>query len=363
MDDEVFIIAEAGVNHNGDVSTALQLIEVAAEAGADAVKFQTFRSDSLATATVRRAAYQSRNLGSDGSQADMLKALELPREAYPLLTLRAQQLGIEFMSTAFDEPSLGFLVDSVGLRRIKIPSGELTNTPFLVRCARERLPILLSTGMATIPEIRLAMDAVAFGLVSSNAPSSLREIMGSSCRPVGRKVLSQSVTLLQCTSDYPTAPEDANLRAMLTMRSEFGVQVGFSDHTQGISMAIAATALGASVIEKHFTLSRNMVGPDHFASLEPIELKELVRSIRSVSVGLGTGLKEPTPAERHVAPLVRKVLVAARRIVAGDVIGSEDVTAKRARGDLEPHQYWDVIGTRAMRDYRVDDALEAPFRE
>jgi len=360
VSDDVFVIAEAGVNHNGDVTTALKLIDVAAASGADAVKFQTFRADSLATSTVGRAEYQSRNLGADGSQSVMLKALELPDEAYELLTARAREAGVEFMSTAFDEASLDFLVDRVGIHRIKVPSGELTNTPFLVHCARKRLPLLVSTGMATLPEIRLAMDAVAYGLLHERSPESLDDLTETSCSEAGQCALSEWVTLLQCTSDYPTVAEDVNLRAMRTIESEFGVAVGFSDHTQGIHMAIAAAALGASVIEKHFTLSRSMVGPDHFASLEPSELADMVRGIRSVSTGLGSGLKTPTRHEYRMAPLVRKVLVAACRVPAGQVLRPEDVAAKRAGGGLGPHRYWDVIGTRAPRDYEVDDVLEDP---
>ena len=360
MSDEVFVIAEAGVNHNGDVATALEMIDVAAASGADAVKFQTFRADALVTSTVGRAEYQSRNLGADGSQAAMLTALELPDDSYALLTARAQELGVEFMSTAFDDASLDFLVDTVGIRRIKIPSGELTNTPFLVRCAQRRLPMLVSTGMATMDEVRLAMDAVAFGLLHASDPESLDDILGCSSGSAGQRALAESVVLLHCTSDYPTAPQDANLRAMQSLRSEFGVEVGYSDHTLGIEMSVAATALGASVIEKHFTLSRTMAGPDHFASLDPGELTELVRAIRAVSAGLGSGRKEPTDAELRVAPLVRKVLVASRPMAAGEIIGPDHLVAKRAGEGMGPHRYWELLGTRAPRDYAIDDVLEAP---
>lgn len=361
MTNPVFIIAEAGVNHNGDVDTALKLIDIAAESGADAIKFQTFHTDSLVTETVGLAAYQSRNLGSKGSQAEMLKSLELSDDAYALLRDRARQVGVEFMSTAFDESSLDFLVDDVGVRRIKVPSGELTNTPFLIRCAQKRLPMLVSTGMATMPEIRLALDAVAYGLLHDNFPASLEDIQGNSQDSEGYRALVESVMLLQCTSEYPTPSQDVNLRAMLTMRSEFGVNVGFSDHTVGIEMSIAASALGASVVEKHFTLSRTMDGPDHAASLEPAELAELVRCIRSVSAGLGSGCKEPTEEERCVAPLVRKVLVASRSLSAGQVVRAEDVSAKRAGDGLAPYRLWDIIGSLAPRDYVTDDVLEDPF--
>lgn len=360
VSDDVFIIAEAGVNHNGDVATALEMIEVAAAAGADAVKFQTFRADALVTSTVGRPEYQSRNLGADGSQAAMLRAVELPDESYALLSARACDAGVEFMSTAFDEASLDFLIDEVGIGRIKIPSGELTNTPFLVRCAQRRLPMLVSTGMATMDEVRLALDAIAFGLLHESDPRSLDDMLGCSAGSSGQHALAESVILLHCTSDYPTAPEDANLRAMLSLRSEFGVEVGYSDHTLGIEMSVSATALGASAVEKHFTLSRTMAGPDHSASLEPGELAELVRAIRAVSAGLGSGRKEPTDAERRVAPLVRKVLVASRAIGAGQVLGPDDVVAKRAGEGVSPHRYWELLGTRAPRDYDVDDVLEVP---
>lgn len=360
MADQVFVIAEAGVNHNGDIATALEMIDVAAVAGADAVKFQTFRAESIATSTVGRAEYQSRNLGIDGSQATMLRALELPDDAYASLTARAREAGVEFMSTAFDQVSLDFLVDMVGIRRIKIPSGELTNIPFLVMCAQRRLPMLVSTGMANMNEVRLALDGIAFGLLHESQPRSLDDIRGCSAGPAGQHVLAESVVLLHCTSDYPTAPKDANLRAMLSLRSEFSVEVGYSDHTLGIEMSVAATALGASAVEKHFTLSRNMTGPDHAASLEPGELTELVRAIRTVSMGLGSGRKEPTVGECRVAPLVRKVLVASRPIAVGQVIGPDDVATKRAGEGLAPHRYWDLLGTRARRNYDTDDVLEAP---
>lgn len=361
MGSSVFVIAEAGVNHNGDIPTALEMIDAAGAAGADAVKFQTFRTDALVTPIVERAEYQSRNLQSAGSQAAMLKALELPEDSYSLLTARAQQVGVEFMSTAFDDASLDFLVDTVGISRIKIPSGELTNTPFLIRCAQRRLPMLVSTGMATMEEVRLALDAIAFGLLHSSEPRSLEEILGCSVSTAAQRALAESVVLLHCTSDYPTAPQDANLRAMLTLRSAFGVEVGYSDHTVGLEMSIAATALGATALEKHFTLSRSMVGPDHSSSLEPAGLKELVRAIRTVSVGLGNGRKEPTDAERRMAPLVRKVLVASRAIAAGQIIGPDQVVAKRAGEGLDPHRYWELIGTRAPRDYNIDDVLEDPL--
>ena len=360
MSDEVFIIAEAGVNHNGDVAVALEMVDVAAAAGADAVKFQTFRADALVTSTVGRAEYQLRNLSSDGSQAAMLRALELPDESYSLLAARAREAGVEFMSTAFDDASLDFLVDTVGIRRIKIPSGELTNIPFLVRCAQRRLPMVVSSGMATMDEVRLALDAIAFGLLHDTDPQCLDDLRGCSACSEGQRALVKSVVLLHCTSDYPTAPQDANVRAMLSLRSEFGVRVGYSDHTLGVEMSVAATALGASAIEKHFTLSRAMVGPDHFASLEPGELSKLVKGIRAVSEGLGSGRKEPTDAERHVAPLVRKVLVASRPITAGQVLGPDDVVAKRAGKGLDPYRYWELLGTRALRDYEKDDVLEAP---
>lgn len=360
VSDKVFIIAEAGVNHNGDLAAALQLVDVAAEAGADAVKFQTFAVDSLVISTVSRSTYQARNLGGDGTQEDMLRSLALPDAAFLVLNDRAEQRGIEFMSTAFDRSSLDFLVDKIGIRRIKIPSGELTNIPFLISCAQKRLPLLVSTGMATISEVRCAMDAIVYGLTHNDQPKCLDEIVGMAAESDGQRRLNESVTLLQCTSSYPTPPEDVNLRAMLTMQAEFGVGVGFSDHTLGIEMSVAACALGATVIEKHFTPSRAMPGPDHAASLEPGELAEMVRCIRSVSLGLGSGVKEPTEEEGRVAPLTRKVLVAARNVSRGQTLTPEDVAAKRAGKGLSPTQYWRLIGSRASRDYRPDEVFEDP---
>lgn len=362
MHEQVFVIAEAGVNHNGDPNTALELIDAAAASGADAVKFQSFRVDSLVTRVLERAPYQASNTRASGSQGEMLRQLELPPDCFRLLAQRAESRGIEFMSTAFDPDSLAFLVDEVGIRRIKVPSGELTNTPFLLLCARSGLPIILSTGMATLSEVALALDGLAYGMTMKGDPESLSSIRD--CRRSGdsQELLGRGVTLLQCTTEYPTLPADVNLRAMATLQAAFGLRIGFSDHSMGTEMSIAATALGATVIEKHLTLDRTQVGPDHRASLEPSEMTDLVRAIRAVCAGLGTGTKEPTAAEREIVPLARKVLVARSTIGKGETFTASNVTAKRAGLGLEPEWYWDLLGKVADSDYQADEPLRMPVK-
>jgi N-acetylneuraminate synthase len=317
-----FVIAEAGVNHNGSEALALRLVEAAAECGADAVKFQTFAADKLATAGAQAAEYQRANAGA-ADQLSMLKKLELPAESFRRLKARADALGIEFMSTPFDAESARMLVE-LGMRRIKVPSGEITNLPFLEELAAFGLPLIVSTGMADMEEVAQAVAAV--GAARSR------------------------LTLLHCTSNYPALPEDVNLRAMATLRERFSLPVGYSDHTDGTAIAIAAAALGAVAIEKHFTLDRDLEGPDHKASLAPEALRRMVQDIRAVEAGLGNGVKAPRPNELPVRDLVRRSVTLRRARRAGERIAAEDLVLLRPGSGIAPKDLARVAGKRAVRD-------------
>ncbi len=321
-----YVIAEAGVNHNGSLDLALRLIDAAVEAGADAVKFQTFRAETLVGAGVSKAAYQERATGG-GDQRAMLKALELAFEDHVALYERCVELGIEFLSTPFDAEALKFLV-GLGMRRVKIASGELTNRPFIELAASTGLPIILSTGMAELSEVGEAID-----WIQRARPSPMP---------------TAEIVLLHCTSNYPTALVDVNLRAMSTMAQAFGLTVGYSDHTAGIEVAPLAVALGAMVIEKHFTLDRSLPGPDHMASLEVPELREMIRSIRSAGIALGDGAKAPRPAEIAVRDLVRRSVAARHDLPAGHVLRSEDLSCMRPGTGIPPKNLGSVAG-RSLR--------------
>lgn len=329
----VYIIAEAGVNHNGDEARALEMVRVAARAGADAVKFQTFSADALAAVSAPRAAYQDRNLGEAGTQLDMLRALELSRDAHHRVQDACAEAGIDFLSTPFDLASLAFLVDDLNVTRLKVGSGDLTNTPLVRAVAQTGLPAILSTGMATLEDIAEAL-------------AQFTDRSG--------------VTLLQCTSDYPAPPEAINLRAMQTLKDRFGLPVGFSDHSIGGHLAVAAVAMGATVIEKHFTLDRTLPGPDHAASLEPDELAAMIRHIRDTQAALGTGEKTPTPAEREVAIAARKSLIALTDIAAGEPFTEANLGVKRPGNGMRPVLYWDMLGTPARHAYAADDLIDEP---
>lgn len=329
------IIAEAGVNHNGSLDLARQLIDAAAAAGVDYVKFQTFRADKLVTRTARQAAYQSRNLGhSEESQYTMLKRLELSPDDHRALIDHCNTKGVRFFSTAFDLESIAFL-DSLGLPLWKVPSGEITNFPYLRAIGLTGKPVILSTGMATLDEIEAAVGVLTrFGTPRNG------------------------ITLLHCTTEYPAPKDQVNLRAMQTMHERFGLPVGYSDHTEGIEIPVAAVAMGATVIEKHFTLDRSLPGPDHKASLEPDELTAMVRQIRAVKSALGNGVKEPTPAERPNIPIARKSIVAATAIQRGELFTEENLTAKRPGTGLSPMLWESVVGQTAPHDFESDQPIE-----
>lgn len=331
---KVYIIAEAGVNHNGSPALARKLALAAMKAGADAVKFQTFKAELLAAPSARKAGYQVKATGGGDSQLAMLKKLELSREAHLALKAYCRKLGIEFLSSPFDMDSAEFLL-SLGLRTMKIPSGEITNLPLLRRLGRSGRKIIISTGMATLAEVGAALKA----LYAAGA----------------RKA---DITLLHCNTEYPTPLTDVNLKAMAAMGRQFGLRYGYSDHTAGIIVPVAAAALGAEVLEKHLTLDKRMEGPDHKASLEPAEFAAMVAGVRAVEQALGDGVKRPTPSERRNAPVARKSLTAAAPIARGEKFTDKNVAAMRPGGGLSP-MLWDrVMGKKARRAFAPGEKIK-----
>ncbi len=353
------VIAEAGVNHNGREDLAFALVAAAAQAGADVVKFQTFKADKLVTQDAPKADYQQRSTGAGESQYAMLKRLELSPALHKELKEDAERRGIAFLSTAFDTDSLRFLVDEIGLKQLKLPSGELTNAPFMLEHARTTASLIISTGMATLGEVEAALGVIAFGRIAgqSEKPSTaaFQEAYASA---EGQAALRAGVTLLHCTSDYPAAPEAVNLRAMDTLAAAFGLPVGYSDHTLGTAISVAAAARGACVIEKHFTLDCRMEGPDHAASLEPEALTAMVRDIRAVAFALGDGVKRPQPAEQSAARVARKSLVARTAIRAGEPFSADNLTIMRPGTGRSPTHYWDVLGRLSSRDYSAGSLID-----
>ena len=330
---KTLIIAEAGVNHNGDLNIAHKLIDVAADFGADLVKFQTFSADQLVTISAKKADYQNQTTDVNESQYDMIKKLELTREMHMELISHCNEREIGFFSTGFDLRSLD-LLNELGLDLFKIPSGEITNLPYLRHIGRFNKPVLLSTGMSDLGEIEAAIRIL--------------EHSGTT---------RERITVLHCNTEYPTPFSDVNLKAMMSIGHAFGVKVGYSDHTLGIEVPIAAVALGATVIEKHFTLDRSLLGPDHRASLEPEEFKTMVASIRNVELALGDGLKKPSPSEIKNKPIVRKSLVALSPIRAGEKFSELNITVKRPGTGLSPMLYDDVMGMEAQQDFEPDDLI------
>ena len=330
------IIAEAGVNHNGDINTAKKLIDVAAKAGVDYVKFQTFKADKLASKTAKKATYQSQNINDgDDSQYSMLKKLELSENDHLELINYCNLKGVQFLSTGFDEDSIDFL-DKLDVRLFKVPSGEITNKPYLQHIASKNKPVILSTGMANMTEIKDALKVLT-------------------SKDLGK----DQITVLHCNTEYPTPMEDVNLRAMLTISKEFHIKIGYSDHTLGIEVPVAAVALGATVIEKHFTLDRNLPGPDHRASLEPEELTQMVTAIRNVEKALsGSGRKEPSPSEQKNFSVARKSIVAARKINKGEIFAADNLTVKRPGNGISPMMWDKVIGTKAAQDFQEDELIK-----
>jgi len=355
----VLIIAEAGVNHNGSPGRARELVDAAVAAGADVVKFQTFHADLIATRNVGKADYQQRTGAADETQHAMLRRLELDEAAHADLIAYCGAHGIEFLSTPFDLPSIDLLAGRHRLRRLKISSGDLTNGPLLLHAARTGASIVLSTGMSTLGEIEAALGILAFGMSAAPGAAPGETAFAAAYQSeVGQVALRARLSLLHCTSQYPAPPASVNLRAMETMGEAFGLPVGYSDHTLGIAVAIAAAARGAVVIEKHFTLDRGLPGPDHAASLEPDELRQMVAAIREVEAALGSPLKTPAECEQATRAVARKNLVAACAIRAGDIFGAANLDCKRAPGGMSAMHYWDMLGRVAQRDYAADEPIE-----
>ncbi len=354
----VYIIAEAGVNHNGSPELAKKLIEAAAKAGADAVKFQTFRAEKLASTAAQKAAYQQKTTDAGESQAEMLRKLELPLAAYPALISLCEEKGIDFLSTPFEAESLKFLTEECRLSRIKIPSGEVTNGPFLLEIARTGLPVILSTGMSTLGEVETALAVLAFGYLYEGAPRDEEDFSRAYGKAQESGLLRDKVSLLHCTTEYPAPFDEVNLAAMDTMKKAFGLPVGYSDHTAGISIPLAAAARGATIIEKHFTLDKTLPGPDHKASLSPDELTAMVKGIRQIDKAIGNGRKAPTEMERGNLAVVRKSIVAKAAIQAGAVFSEDNLTIKRPATGMSPMRYWELLGKRAVRDYEADELIQ-----
>ena len=335
MSKHVLIIAEAGVNHNGSLGLAKQLIDKAVEAGVDIIKFQTFKSEKLVSKAAKQAEYQQRNIGKKNEgQLTMLKKLELSQADHEELIAYCNEKGIRFFSTAFDMDSIDYL-HSLNMGLWKIPSGEITNYPYLRKIAQYQEPVILSTGMCELTDIETALNVLLqFG------------------------VTKEQITILHCNTEYPTPFTDVNLKAMLEIGEKFGVQIGYSDHTKGIEVPIAAVALGATVIEKHFTLDKNMEGPDHKASLEPVELKTMVSAIRNIEQALGSGHKTISESERKNIEIARKSIVAACPIKAGELLTEENLTVKRPGNGINPMRWNEVVGTRAVQNYNEEDPIE-----
>lgn len=358
MINRVYIIAEAGVNHNGSIDLAKRLIEVAADAGANAVKFQTFKADKLVSRAAPKADYQIEHTGASESQHAMIQKLELDEAAHVALVSHCKANGIEFLSTPFDPESLELLVQKLDLSKIKLSSGDLTNAPLLFEAAQTGKPVILSTGMSTLGEIEMALGVLAFGYTSINEPPSLAAFERAYGSATGSKALQEKLTLLHCTTEYPAPLADINLRAMATLQHAFGLPVGYSDHTHGITIPVAAVALGAVIIEKHFTLDRSLPGPDHKASLEPDELKQMVRSIREVELALGSPIKKPAASELKNRPIARKSLVASREIRKDEPFTQGNLAVKRPGDGINPIHYWEWLGKIADRDYQPDDKVK-----
>jgi len=330
---KVLIIAEAGVNHNGTLELARKLVDVASDCAADIVKFQTFTADSIVSRSAEKAQYQKETTSTSESLHGMIKKLELDKETHLELNTYCKEKRIEFLSSPFDNRSID-LLDELGLERLKIPSGEINNLPYLRHIGSFGKPIILSTGMSNLSEIEAALD------ILEKAGTSRDEI-----------------TVLHCNTEYPTPMEDVNLNAMLTIRRKLGVKVGYSDHTLGIEIPIAAVALGATVIEKHFTLDRNLPGPDHRASLEPGELKDMIKSIRNIERAMGDGVKKPSPSETKNIPIARKSIVVKMSIKKGEIFSDENLTVKRSGAGTSPMEWDNLIGRYSEKDYHPDDLI------
>ena len=353
----IFIIAEAGVNHNADADMARRMVDAAAKSGADAVKFQTFKASELVSRTAPKADYQKLTTGVTESQFEMVRKLELDWSSHHLLATHCREAGVMFLSAPFDLPSLDFLVNDMQLATIKIASGEINNAPLLLRAAASGRHIILSTGMATLGEVEQALAVLACGYLEN--PPSADAFMAAYHASEGQRFLRQRVTLLHCTSEYPAPFASINLRAMDTLTQAFGLPVGLSDHSNGIAIPIAAAARGAVVLEKHFTLDRTLPGPDHLASLDPPQLAKMVQGIRAVELALGDGCKIPAYAELKNRNVVRKSLVALTAIAQGTAFTEANLGTKRPGNGISPMAYWQWLGQKAKIDYQADQPIQA----
>ncbi|WP_107840196.1 N-acetylneuraminate synthase [Metasolibacillus meyeri] len=359
---KTYIIAEAGVNHNGSLEVAKELVKMAKEAGADAVKFQTFISEKEISQYADKAEYQKATTNQSESQLEMVKKLELDFREFTELKEFCEIEEIEFLSTPFDFDSANFLINTLKLKTIKIPSGEITNAPFLLAIAKEKVNMILSTGMSTLAEIERALGVIAFGLINDyTVVPSLETFEKAYISNLGQKLLSEKVKLLHCTTEYPAPLDEVNLLAIQTMKSTFGLPVGYSDHTEGIEATIAAVSLGATIIEKHITYDKNAEGPDHRASLEPLELINMVKSIRNVEKALGSGIKLPTESELKNRKVARKSIVADKEIKKGELLTEENITFKRPGDGISPFEFWNIKNSKAAKNYSIDERIEVGF--
>jgi N-acetylneuraminate synthase len=355
-----YIIAEIGVNHNGNIQLAKNLIVAAKSAGADAVKFQTFNANELVTEKATKADYQKKTTKAEESQLVMLRKLELSHQQHHELYKFCQQQGISFLSTPFDFSSVKFLTQELGLKKLKISSGDLTNGPMLLKCAQSNSEIILSTGMSTIDDIINALAVLAYGYLTkdfSKYPNK-NNLINAYNSEQGKLALQEKVSILHCTSDYPAGFSDINLNVLDTYKAEFDLPIGYSDHSLGFSVAAAAVAKGACIIEKHITLDKSMEGPDHLASMEPSEFSVYVKKIREVEVILGSSLKQPSSQEKKNMAVARKSLVARTSIKKGEFFNEYNITVKRPGNGRSPFDFWEILNCKATRDYSVDELLD-----
>ncbi len=359
---KTLIIAEAGVNHNGSEELAFQLVDKAISSGVDIVKFQTFVTKNLVTKNAKQANYQQENIGKEQSQYQMLKKLELSFDSHKAIKDYCDSQGVEYLSTAFDSESLAFLVNHLKLERLKIPSGELTNTPFVLEHALTGCDIILSTGMANLEEIEFALSVIAFGYLNqySNIQPTNEGFKKAYTSEAGQQCLKAKVVVLHCTTEYPAPIDEVNLNAMTLMHKRFNLPIGYSDHTVGITIPIAAVAKGAVVIEKHFTLSNDMEGPDHKASIEPDELAQMVKGIRCVEVALGVFDKQPTKSEIKNRDVARKSIIARHNIKKGQQLTTENLVILRPGTGISPTMYYDILGNTAHKDFNAGELIVLP---
>lgn len=354
-----YIIAEAGVNHNGDLQLAKNLVDIAKNAEANAVKFQTWKTEKVMKRNAPKAEYQITNTGDKETQYEMEKKLELTYEEFIILKEYCDQKKIDFLSTPFDIPSAQFLIEDLSLKTIKIPSGEITNGPLLYEIAKHKVQIILSTGMATVADIQLALGVIAFGLLNdANKKPCIESFEQAYISNKGQEILKQYVTLLHCTTEYPAPYDSVNLHIIPSLKQTFGLEVGYSDHTEGNHVSLAAVTLGATVIEKHITYDKNAVGPDHRASIEPKELIELIKNVKEIEVALGKSVKVPDLTEIKNRSIARKSLVAAKDIKVGTYFNDDNLDMKRPGTGLSPMYYWDIQKIKATKDFVFDEEIQ-----